>query len=48
MVRGRAFDDGDREGAQLVAIVSDDVAERIWPGADAIGKRLKMGGPDPT
>ena len=47
MVRGRAFDDGDREGAQLVAIVSDDVAERMWPGADAIGKRLKMGGPDP-
>ncbi len=47
MVRGRAFDEGDREGAQLVAIVSDDVAERIWPGADAIGKRLKMGGPDP-
>ena len=45
MVRGRAFDESDREGAQLVAIVSDDVAERIWPGADAIGKRLKMGSP---
>ena len=43
MVSGRAFDDRDREGGQLVAIVSDDVAERIWPGADAIGKRLKMG-----
>jgi putative ABC transport system permease protein len=47
MVRGRAFDDGDRTGAQLVAIVSDDVAERMWPGGTAIGKRLKMGGPDP-
>ena len=47
IVRGRAFDDGDREGAQLVAIVSDDVAERMWPGGTAIGKRLKMGGPDP-
>jgi N-methylhydantoinase B/oxoprolinase/acetone carboxylase alpha subunit len=30
-----------------VAIVSDDVAERMWPGGTAIGKRLKMGGPDP-
>ena len=29
-----------------VAIVSEDVAARTWPGEDPIGKRLKMGGPD--
>ena len=43
MVRGRAFSEADREGAQPVAIVSDDVAARTWPGQDPIGKRLKMG-----
>lgn len=45
LVRGRAFTDYDREGATRVAIVSEDVAARAWPGQDAIGKRLKMGGP---
>ena len=29
-----------------VAILSEDVAARIWPGEDPIGKRMKMGGPD--
>ncbi len=44
LVRGRAFTDADREGSPNVAIVSEDVAARVWPGQDAIGKRLKMGG----
>jgi putative ABC transport system permease protein len=43
IVRGRAFTEADREGATPVAIVSDDLAARIWPGQDPIGKRLKMG-----
>lgn len=43
VVRGRPFTDADREGAVDVAIVSADVAERLWPGEEAIGKRLKMG-----
>jgi len=46
LVRGRAFTAADREGAVEVAIVSEDIAARTWPGEDAIGKRLKMGGPD--
>ncbi len=45
IVRGRAFTDADREGAVDVAIVSEDVAERTWPGEDPIGRRLKMGLP---
>ena len=45
IIRGRAFTEGDREGTQLVAIVSEDVAALTWPGEDPIGKRLKMGGP---
>ena len=48
LVRGRAFTAAEREGAPVVAIVSEDVAAQTWRGQDPIGKRLKMGGlPDP-
>ena len=46
IVRGRAFTAGDRQGTLQVAILSEDIAARTWPGGDPIGKRLKMGGPD--
>jgi predicted permease len=46
IVRGRGFTAADRAGGLDVAIVSEDVAARTWPGEDAIGKRMKMGGPD--
>jgi predicted permease len=44
IVRGRSFTDADRDGAVKVAIVSEDVAARTWPGRDPIGQRLGMGG----
>lgn len=44
IVRGRAFTAADREDSSEVAIVSEDVAARLWPQQNAIGKRLKMGG----
>ena len=47
MLRGRAFTEADREGAQLAAIISEDVAERMWPGQDPIGKRLVFGSIEP-
>ena len=43
IVRGRPFTAADRDGAALVAIVSEDVASRTWPGQNPIGKRLKLG-----
>jgi putative ABC transport system permease protein len=46
IVRGRAFTDQDREDAAPVAIVSEAVARRTWPGEDPIGKRIKLGGPE--
>lgn len=46
LLRGRAFTPADDDTAPLVAIVSADVAAKVWPGVDPIGKRLKMGPPD--
>src|SRR4029079_17461083 len=38
--RGRGFSSTDRAAAPLVAIVSDNLAARLWPPQDPIGKRL--------
>jgi putative ABC transport system permease protein len=39
-VRGRGFTDADRDGQLPVAIVSQSVAKRYWPNADAVGKEI--------
>ncbi len=41
--RGRYFTSADRKGALPVAIVSENLARRYWPGQDPIGKRLQYG-----
>jgi putative ABC transport system permease protein len=43
IIRGRGFTDADRAGASGVVIVSQSTARHYWPGADPIGKRLRMG-----
>jgi putative ABC transport system permease protein len=43
IVRGRPFSAADRQGTVEVAIVSEDVASRLWPGQNPIGMRLKLG-----
>ena len=40
LVGGRDFNEGDRDGAQRVIIVSQEAARRYWPGQDPIGKAL--------
>jgi predicted permease len=41
---GRGFTDADRADGELVALVSESFARRIWPNETAIGKRLAFGG----
>lgn len=42
-VRGRLLDDNDLRGSTPVVVVSEGLARQLWPGEDAIGKRLKVG-----
>jgi putative ABC transport system permease protein len=43
LVRGRTFRDSDGADAPPVAIVNATLARKYWPGADAVGKRLRFG-----
>jgi putative ABC transport system permease protein len=42
LLAGRDFEDADDAAHMHVAIVDDTVAEQLWPGQDAIGKRLSV------
>ena len=44
ILRGRAFDDRDHAAAALVLVVGERMAEFLWPGQDALGKCVKIGG----
>jgi putative ABC transport system permease protein len=40
---GRTFTEQEMQGTSNVAIVSEAVVKRFWPGQDPIGKRIKPG-----
>jgi len=40
VVAGRAFGDDDRADTPPVAMVNDDLARRLWPGANPVGRRI--------
>ena len=42
IVRGRMFTDADAHGAPAVAIVSQTAAKRLWPGQDALERRVRL------
>lgn len=42
ILRGRAFEESDREDAPNVAVVSLDLAERLWPDGEAVGERIRL------
>ncbi len=41
LLQGRHFTEADREGSQPVAIISEALAKKYFPGDDPIGKRLR-------
>jgi hypothetical protein len=42
LLRGRPFAETDRDGGELVMIVSRAAAERLWRGRDPVGDRVEM------
>ncbi|MEK6321940.1 MAG: ABC transporter permease [Acidobacteriota bacterium] len=42
LMQGREFTDQDRVGATPVAIINEKLAKRLWPGENAVGKRLAV------
>ncbi|HJQ25163.1 MAG TPA: ABC transporter permease [Blastocatellia bacterium] len=44
LIGGRFFGEQDKKDSPPVVIVDENMARTYWPGADAVGKRLKMGG----
>jgi predicted permease len=47
VLRGRAFNETDRAGSSLVAIVSEAAARKLWPNENPLGKRLRIRGATP-
>jgi putative ABC transport system permease protein len=41
LIRGRDFNQQDRDGTPLVAIVNQTLAEQFWPGKNPIGQRVE-------
>jgi putative ABC transport system permease protein len=44
LLRGRDFTSEDRTGGPGVVIISESVANRVWPGHDPLGRRLSVWG----
>ncbi|MGA9770513.1 MAG: ABC transporter permease [Blastocatellia bacterium] len=42
LLQGRDFSDQDKEGASYVAIISEKLAQKLWPGESAIGRRIAI------
>jgi putative ABC transport system permease protein len=40
LIAGRDFNDGDRRGSELVVIVSQSLAQRMFPNQDAVNRHL--------
>jgi putative ABC transport system permease protein len=48
IVKGRDFDDRDQPNTQRVVIVNQKMAEMLWPGESAVGKRIQIGTDSPN
>ena len=45
IVRGRSFVDTDHERSRSVAVINERLADTLWPGQDAVGRRFRSDGP---
>jgi predicted permease len=43
LLSGRTITDADRAGSEPVVVMSQSAAHRIWPGANPIGRCIKLG-----
>jgi predicted permease len=48
LVEGRAFTDQDTADTQLVTVVDETLARTLFPPGQAVGGRIKLGGPQST
>jgi predicted permease len=46
LIRGRGFDERDRQGSMPVAIVNEAFANKFFANGDALGQHIKAGNPD--
>jgi predicted permease len=46
VLKGRAIDASDRRGGEPVAVISRVLADRIFPGQDPVGRRLRLVNPE--
>jgi len=46
LLKGRPFDQHDREEAHGVALINEAMARRYWPGDDPLGKRIRPDFPE--
>lgn len=47
LVAGRSFSERDDAGAPAVVVVNRSAAAALWPGEDAVGRRIRVGASDP-
>ena len=45
LVAGRDFTEGDRDGSERVVIISQSIAQRLFPNAEALNRKLMMTDP---
>jgi putative ABC transport system permease protein len=46
LTRGRNFTEAEGESRQPVAIISEGMAERFWPGEDPVGRQFRLTDPE--
>ena len=46
LLKGRTFTERDTSEAPEVVLVNETMARRLWPGQEAVGKRIKLLGPN--